>query len=406
MRKFHIKDKIASFFQMVLFVLLKIIIAPYIIIFHRVRFKKNKNKIPRKPCIFLSNHQSNWDAIYLEIMFFWRIIHVLAHDELFQNKLFAFLAGKILGAVKRGNGQKDLSAIKKLVQLKNQKKNIAIYPEGDISPFGKLLPVDDGIAKLVQKLKMPLVLMRINGAYLRTPRWGKKLRKSRITYNVVRVITSEEMAKMSVKELHDTILSGINYDEMEYVSKQKLKVRRMTRRANYLERCLFYCPNCKSLHTLKTFNNQIKCVNCGFSATLKRNYFLKSNYECCPIDPSKWDELQRRILPELLENASTKEPIAVLEKARLYVTATNMFFNGKHDNGTAKLYLDRIEYHNTRGYITVIPFDIMDKVQLEYKSTLQIKSEHVKFRISRHKKLIWSAYMWVTIINYLKNKTE
>ena len=387
---------------MMLFLIIKIPLYPIIKITHRISFRKNKNKIPKSPCIFLSNHQSNWDAIYMELMFFWRVIHVLAHDELFQNRLFAFIAGKLLGAIKRGQGQNDLSAIKTLVKLRNLGKNIAIYPEGDISPFGRLLPVDDGIAKLVQKLKMPLVLMRINGAYLRAPRWGKRLRKSRITYNVVRVISVEEAQSMSVKELHNAIISAINYDEMEYVKEKKRKVSRVTRRANYLERCLFYCPNCGALHTLKTFNNQIKCRICGFNAHPKRNYFFKSDYACCPKDPPKWDDLQRNLLPQILDDFPHNKPIVVLEKARLYVTAKNMFFNGKHDSGVAKLFFDRIEYHNTRGYITIIPFSTMEEVKLEYKSTLQIKTEHVKFRISRKRKLIWSAYMWVTMINYLK----
>ena len=349
----------------------------------------------------MSNHQSNWDAIYMEIMFFHRVIHVLAHDELFQNRLFAFIAGHILGCVKRGDGKNDLSAIKNIVNLKKRGKNIAIYPEGDINPFGRLLPVDDGIAKLAQKLNMPIVLLRINGAYLRNPRWGKKLRRSKIIYSVRRVITPQEAKAMSVQELYKAIIDGINYDEMEYVKAKGAKVRRRTRRANYLERCLFYCPNCNALHTLKTVNNQIKCTNCGFSAKLTSSYFFKSNYECCPVDPSKWDDLQRRLLPDILNGLDKSKPIVTLEKARLYVTARRTFFNGRHDVGTANLYFDKIEYRNRNGYLTVIPFDIIHTASLEYKSTLQIKTEHVKFRISRKKRHIWSAYMWVNIINYL-----
>lgn len=343
-----LKNNISALFQWVFFLLLKMVLNPFVFIFRRVRFKRNGIKIPKEPCIFMSNHQSNWDAIYMELMFFNRVIHVLAHDELFQNKLFAFIAGNILGCVKRGESKNDLSAIKKLVNLKKRGKNIGIYPEGDIDPFGRLLPVDDGIAKLTQKLNMPVVLLRINGAYLRNPRWGKRLRRSKVTYSIVRVITPEEARSMSVGELHEAILDGINYDEMKYVKEENVKVRRVTRRANYLERCLFYCPQCHALHSLKTTNNQIKCTNCGFSAKLNSRYFFKSDYDSCPVDPSNWDDIQRRLLPDILARIPKDKPIATLDKARLYVTARNMFFNGKHDNGVAKLFFDRIEYKKPR----------------------------------------------------------
>ena len=43
--------------------------------------------------------------------------------------------------------------------------NILVFPEGDLTPDGKLQPFRAGIGLLASNLKLPVVPMRIDGAY-------------------------------------------------------------------------------------------------------------------------------------------------------------------------------------------------------------------------------------------------
>src|SRR5260370_42390849 len=43
--------------------------------------------------------------------------------------------------------------------------NILVFPEGDLTPDGKLQPFRAGIGLLASKLKLPVVPMRVDGAY-------------------------------------------------------------------------------------------------------------------------------------------------------------------------------------------------------------------------------------------------
>jgi long-chain acyl-CoA synthetase len=43
--------------------------------------------------------------------------------------------------------------------------NILVFPEGDLTPDGKLQPFHAGIGLLTSNLKLPVVPMRVDGAY-------------------------------------------------------------------------------------------------------------------------------------------------------------------------------------------------------------------------------------------------
>ena len=63
-----------------------------------------------------------------------------------------------------------------------------------------------------------------------------------MTGGVVKVISAEEIERMPVEELHQEIVNALNTDDSKLDINFKSK-----KRAEYLERALYYCPNCGSL---------------------------------------------------------------------------------------------------------------------------------------------------------------
>ena len=127
--------KTRSWPQVIFYTLLRPFVWFYVVVFQHVRFKRNNKKVPKKPVLFISNHLSNWDGIYANLMFPTHIIHFIVHDEMFKNKVLAFLSGTLLGEVKRGMSDSDITDVLMTKKLVKEGKSIGVYPEGDIDMF-------------------------------------------------------------------------------------------------------------------------------------------------------------------------------------------------------------------------------------------------------------------------------
>ena len=99
--------------------------------------------------ILISNHQSNWDPVFLG-MNLKRRLHFMAKSELFSLPFLSFIIKK-LGAfpVKRGFcGEK---AIDVAVDLIKSGKVLAMFPEGHRSKNGNILKFKTGVVRIALK---------------------------------------------------------------------------------------------------------------------------------------------------------------------------------------------------------------------------------------------------------------
>ena len=129
--------------------------------------------------MFLSNHHTNWDPVYLNVMFFYRKYILLQMKKLLKI-IFHFIFKTCLGNIKRSSNKSDVSDVIGILRLKKEGHNIGIYPEGDIDMFGRIINRNIAISKLAKKLSMPIVLLSLKGAHLRAPRWSKLPHHSKI----------------------------------------------------------------------------------------------------------------------------------------------------------------------------------------------------------------------------------
>ena len=395
-------SKASRTFTNAFYKVVKTILAPYFYIVQRVRFRRNGWDIPPSPALFLSNHQTNWDGLYVNVMFFRRKIHYIVHDEMFRTKALSFLSGKVLEEIKKSDKKSDFSAIKQTIQFKNMGRDIGIFPEGDIDMFGRGLTVDDSIGKLAKTLNIPVVLMRISGAHLRAPRWAMRPMRSRIYYDVVDVITVDELRAMSKEETYARIMAGISYDEAAYQSTARTRVL-ATRRAERLEYGLYYCPHCGSIETLYSKGNRIYCRACGFNAIYTRLCEFTSTYACCPRNTRDWDALATLALKERI--ASTDGDLILVADGISFAKArVGEFFDGYRETGKLYLYRDRLVYEGD-SHLTLY-YSELARNRLQYKATLEVGTEELKYRFEKKGKPYWSAYLYSTTIDLLSKAHE
>lgn len=140
----------------VLYTIGKAVCMPIFKAFYRYRII-NKSNIPSdgKGYIIACNHLSLSDPVLLGLSQK-RRMNFMAKDELFSNKLFAFLI-RHLGAfpVKRGAG--DGKAIKNGEDIINEGNLMTIFIEGGRSKTGELMRPRSGFAVIAQQTGAPVV---------------------------------------------------------------------------------------------------------------------------------------------------------------------------------------------------------------------------------------------------------
>ena len=145
--------------------------------------------------ILCANHRSCWDAVLISACMR-RPLAAIGKEELFQNKLFAFVLRKLnCYPVKRGGG--DLGVVKTAISLLQKGEALLIFPEGERIRKGKTPNPKPGAFRLAQMTGVPLVPMGIGGNF-------RLFRKMRIRVGTPIDMTGEK---------------GIRYTDAEYREK-------------------------------------------------------------------------------------------------------------------------------------------------------------------------------------------
>ncbi|MCS7044765.1 MAG: 1-acyl-sn-glycerol-3-phosphate acyltransferase [Gemmataceae bacterium] len=128
------------------------------------------NNLPRSgPVLAIANHQSFLDPVAIGLASPRRLIY-LARKTLFRNWFFSWLI-RSLNAVpidQEGIGIDGLRTVRDQLALG---KAVLVFPEGERTPTGSMVPLKPGIHLLMRKTRMAIVPVGIAGAYHAWPRW-------------------------------------------------------------------------------------------------------------------------------------------------------------------------------------------------------------------------------------------
>lgn len=131
------------------------------------------------PCLIVSNHVSYFDPPLIGIAFE-ESIHFLARKTLFRNPVIGWLFRK-WQAVPVDQDRPDPGSLKTMIRLLRQGRKVIVFPEGSRSLDGGLGPAQAGIGLILAKVGVPVLPVRIFGAYEALPRHRKLPQPSSIT---------------------------------------------------------------------------------------------------------------------------------------------------------------------------------------------------------------------------------
>lgn len=172
-------------------------------IFFRFRYR-NADKLPLTGgALICPNHFSHLDPMAIGCIAR-RRVNFLAKKALFNNKWF----GKVLYALDCIPIDREATGIGGMKEtLKRLKKgeSVVLFPEGERSFDGDLLPLMTGFTALVKRVKVPIIPVGIHGTHEAWARGVSKPKMGRVKLVVGDPIPFASMERMSEQEMADFV---------------------------------------------------------------------------------------------------------------------------------------------------------------------------------------------------------
>ncbi|MDW7655703.1 MAG: lysophospholipid acyltransferase family protein [Bacillota bacterium] len=309
--------------------------------------------------MILANHNGAMDPFFMALSFR-RPIFFVASDHIFRLGIVSAVIRFLVAPIPIVKSQLDLRALRQIREIIQSGGLIGLFPEGNRSFSGQTMHIPPSTGKLIKQLKCTLILYRLDGGYLTTPRWALYRRKGFMQGQVVRCIEPDELASLSAEEVYQLICEALQVDPFE--QQRRLQIPYRGRRlAETLELTLFVCPRCHSLATLSSADDRFHCT-CGLAVRYTELGFFE------PLDSwsvqqrsdglfldniAVWDQWQRKILPELLFDnqaldATGHKPLFV-DRGQKLVLTERAARSQVMATGSLLLYADRLAFIADEG---------------------------------------------------------
>ncbi|MCW5937345.1 MAG: 1-acyl-sn-glycerol-3-phosphate acyltransferase [Fimbriimonadaceae bacterium] len=133
-------------------------------------------RVPRRGgLLVVTNHLSNTDPVIVQYACP-RLLNFMARRQLFDMGIGGFMRWWRAFPVTQGSA--DKGAIKTALELLRAGHAVGLFPEGRLSPDGRLLDVLPGVALIVRKARVPVVCVGLRGTNgvmpnpKETPQWS------------------------------------------------------------------------------------------------------------------------------------------------------------------------------------------------------------------------------------------
>ncbi len=248
-----------------------------------------------EPFVLLANHSFAMDVVHVPLPF--KITpQIVASRDMFVNPFERFVLSYVARCIMAPKGGGDVRTVKELMRAVAAGYPVLLFPEGDISFFGRSGELPKAVAMLVRKLGLDVITCRVSGGYLSAPRWAKAARGGRaIELRYELALSSAEAAALPLGEIHGRIASRLAHDE--YASQRSLMARHPAKRgAEGLEDVLYVCPACSAIASMAASGNELSCLSCGAKGSLDEYGFMHGWAYDSPAD---WDRFQKGLSAEL-----------------------------------------------------------------------------------------------------------
>ena len=244
------------------------------------------------PFLLIVNHVTACDPLLVAAALGKKQVYFVASDHVIRQGIWGRLIDWFAGPIPRRKGASAFLTVKECLRRLRAGHSVCIFAEGEQSWDGRCIPVVAGTGSLALAARVPVVTYRLEGGYLSLPRWGRGLRRGRMHGRVTGVYSPEDLSAMDRETVNRLLNESIRENAWERQSKEHTCFHGR-HPAEHLEKCLYLCPSCKCVGTLKSKGDRLTCA-CGF-----RTRYLESGlFE--PVSPfpslAEWEDWQKEQL--------------------------------------------------------------------------------------------------------------
>lgn len=279
-----------------------------------------------EPALFLMNHSSFIDLKIAADILYPRPFNIVCTSDGFVGKNGLM---RNLGCIPTKKFITDTTLVRDLVYtVKELKSSVLMYPEASYTFDGTATPLPNALGKLIRMLKVPVVMIRTSGAFLRDPLYnGLQLRKTDVSAKMTYVLSPEEIAGKTAEELNAVLKELFTFDNFREQQEKGILIKEPFR-ADGLNRVLYKCASCGEEGRMKGKGTKLTCGCCRKSWELTENGFLRADDGNDIFDHvPDWYEFERRSVRKELEEGTYRLDVPVL--IRMLVDTKCLYTVGK-----------------------------------------------------------------------------
>lgn len=371
----------------------------------------------KPPYLVLADHVHSKDMFFIGLALR-PVIRWVAADANFRTPFMKFVMIVLAGAIAKSKNRSDMTTLSQMKFLSEMGCVIGVFQEGERSWDGVNLPPIRGTDKLIRFLKIPVVYVHLQGAYLDLPRWSWTSRGVPINIGFELLMDREEVNALPLSDIFRRITRAGEYNEWTHQLTAGSSLLGEDR-AEHVELVCFLCPGCLSVNSIVSSGNKFVCNGCGLTGSIGRTGTFewvrppRIGPEETTIETIRdWNLWQMAHYRELLDglglgrNGSDDSPDAasfLFWEDRNTVRLRRGQRLGRLDDlgvGSARLYGDRIEFESSQIRIDlplkdISSFSVFKQQYVEFfHDRLLHRFEFTTRSVSGYKWLLLFRMMW------------
>ena len=272
----------------------------------------------KPPYMLLSNHMHFID---FELAAMGTGSHSVSNVVSIDGYVGKFFLLEWIGAISTRKFTTDLHLVKTIRKVLQRGDVLAMYPEARYSPCGTTAFLPDSLGKLIRMNKVPVVAVVHHGNHLYAPFWNfRKKRKVPLHTTMKVILTSEQIATMSVDEINETLRQALQYDDYRYQKENNICITEPYR-AEGLHKVLYQCPHCLAESKMASKGTELYCTACGKRWNWEEDGKLRALEGETEFDHiPDWFEWERQQVRQQIENGTYRfeDEVDVWSLPRVY----------------------------------------------------------------------------------------
>lgn len=366
----------------------------------------NKENIPRQPPFFVvSSHRNYFDAFIITTALKMPIRCITTY-EVFRNPLSRIIFRRLLCIAKK-RYMVDFRAGKEIIKAIHEKSVIVVFPEAERSWTGKIGSFKSESLKLLRKFHLiPVLPLKLEGNYHSWPRWGKNIRRAKLTVVIQKPFYVNPDVKLDI--LEKQLKKCVTPEDHNAVC-------RSNDRARNIGLVIYRCPLCREFEPFEVgTKSDFRCTYCNRVFQLLPDYSIQYRDHKSVISRSI-DELYNDIRINIRDLTSSRMRFTEgdrisLDRGERVIASSEIciFYQEKKGTllellrGACFLTNKRLLFRNRKDSIT-LDLDQISSVTIEsnYKLQIYVYKKNLLYQVifKNQSALKWQDYI-VEILRY------